>query len=191
MKSRIFFFLLSFSVSVALFAQENEIKEKISYSNLTEFGPILLSPQGSSFEATTVQGIALNKKHLFGLGVGIGGIFINGAMIGMPIFFNYRYYFKPDKTFSPHLNAALGSIMLKDSWGTYSSVTAGFRVGKFTLSSGLSFLALRIEKRWYEDIYVPEPDCDYGDYYYIYTIEHKTNKWHFPLGISIKWGFAF
>jgi hypothetical protein len=194
MKSKIFFSFIFFFSSVMLFAQENETKDSITYSNLTEFGIISLSPQCFSFETTVVQGFALNRQHHFGLGIGIGGHFRMGEMtddpvlFSIPVFLNYRYYFKPDKTFSPHLNAVLGGMMLNRGWGLCAAIATGFRVGKFTLASGLSFLALKHQVRWYENVTYFSPS---EDYYYEETIERTFSKWSFPLGITLKWGFAF
>ena len=55
--------------NASLSAQENE---KISYSNITEFGLITASPKGIGVEATTAHGIAFDKTHILGFGVGIG-----------------------------------------------------------------------------------------------------------------------
>ena len=206
MKPKIFFSLIFFFASATLFAQEKETKQNITYSSITEFGVASLSPQCYSFEASVAQGFALNKKHHFGIGIGIGEIMrIDNSIednisISMPVFLNYRHYFKPDKTFSPHVNASLGGIMLKNGGGIYSVIATGFRVGKFTLSSGISFLAFRKKETYWENVRVPYYEGYYdeqGDYhidecgYYYASSPRERNKWHFPLGITLKWGFAF
>jgi len=183
MKIKTVLFFLCFFTSIALFAQENETTEQIRYSNITEFGLIATSPIGISFEATTVHGIAIMKKHHFGFGVGIGGTahrdYRNGMGAHMPLFVNYRCYFKPDRNFSPHVNVALGGLVINDGHGIYSSVTAGFKAGKFSFSSGFSFLAVQRDDRWYN--YDPWTGGSWQD----------AKNWYFPFGITLKWGFAF
>ena len=151
---------------VSLSAQENEAKETIAYSNITEFGFLTMSIKGVSLEATTAHGISFNKQHHLGLGFGIGGCFYRsqfGESFGyMPIFLNYRLYFKPEKKFSPHVNVALGGITLEEGYGVYSSITMGFRAGKFSFSSGLSFMPIN---EWF--------------------------GWEYPFGVTLKFGFAF
>ena len=190
MKAKIVISAVFLAVGVSLFAQEAE--EKMTYSNITEFGLLTASPRGVSIEGTTAHGFAFNKQHLFGLGVGIGINFHNVRYLGyddlnfsayMPLFVNYRYYFKPQKTFSPHVNVALGGLLLKDNAGMYSSVTMGFRAGKFSFSSGISFMAMQMEVFEYDDYY-------YEPYYYG-RVSHSVWKWHYPFGITLKCGFSF
>jgi len=152
------------AVSASLSAQENETKEPIGYSNVTEFGLLTASPMGVSLEGTTAHGFSINKQHHFGFGTGIGVNFStnHSAVTYMPIFLNYRVYFKPEKTFSPQFNIALGGLVTQNGFGAYSSVTMGFRAGKFSFSSGLSCMPIN---DWF--------------------------GWAFPLGITLKWGFAF
>jgi len=109
-----------------------------------------------------------------GLGFGIGGCIMFDSYWGdeeecayTPIFVNYRYYFNPGKSFSPHINAALGGLIATDGGGIYSAITMGFLAGKFSFSSGFSFLFVT-EKDWYGDL-----------------------VGYFPLGITIKCGFSF
>ena len=173
MKVRAFVLAAGLLASVSLSAQDNETKETTTYANVTEFGFMTASPKGVALEATTAHGIAFNKKHLLGLGVGIGGSFspyYNTAY--MPIFINYRLYFKPNSTFSPHLNAALGGVMLENGAGMYSAVTMGFRAGHFSFSSGLSFMPMQRmgHFRFYDD---------------------PMTVWYYPFGITIKVGFSF
>ena len=160
-------------VSVCLSAQENE---SISYSNVTEFGLITASPKGVGLEATTAHGIAFDKTHLLGFGVGIG---INwhsqNNTAYMPIFVNYRCYFKPNSNFSPHVNVAVGALIPRDGMGIYSSVTMGFRAGKFSFSSGLSYTPMQ----------------GVGRYSVFYDPYWKPKSWYHPFGITLKWGFAF
>jgi hypothetical protein len=163
MKARVFVLAVFLAVSVFLSAQENEAKESIRYSNITEFGFVVTSPQGVGIEATTVHGFSMNKQHHIGLGFGIGGCFHNSFFGGYtPVFFNYRLYFRPEKTFSPHVNVSLGGLIATYGYGAYSSITMGFRAGKFSFSSGLSCMPI------YDGMW-----------------------WSFPFGITLKWGFSF
>ena len=166
-------------VSACLSAQENE---SISYSNVTEFGLITASPKGAGLEATTAHGIALNKTHLLGFGVGIGMSWHRENNTAyMPIFFNYRCYFKPNNSFSPHVNVSLGALVPRDGMGIYSSVTMGFRAGKFSFSSGLSFTPIYGEDRY---------GYGYG-YWHSAPIKPINNSWYYPFGITLKGGFTF
>jgi len=149
---------------VSLSAQESETKETTTYSNVTEFGFLTASPKGVSLEATTAHGFSINKQHNFGLGTGIGVNFSTNysAVSYMPVFVNYRLYFKPEKSFSPHVNIAVGGLITRDGYGGYSSITMGFRAGKFSFSSGLSFMPIN---EWF--------------------------GWEYPFGVTLKFGFAF
>jgi hypothetical protein len=174
--------------SVALFAQEGEKTSCIKYANITEFGFFATSPKSIYAEGTTVHGISLNKKHVIGLGIGIGGggYFTNNndfATAYMPMFINYRCYFLPDRKFSPHINVAAGGLFTTEGEGIYSALTAGFKSGKFTFSSGFSFLGI------YEKI----ATYHYPEYPYNYYGGYTTYdyKWYFPMGITMKAGFTF
>ena len=189
------------AASVSLFAQENEATEKIKYSNITEFGIIATNPKGACLEATTIQGISINKQHLLGLGFGFGSIFYSTintnpyddytyynttSTLCMPMFVNYRYYFKPDKPFSPHVNTAVGGLWMEDGEGVYSSITMGFRTGKFSFASGFSFMAINqeIDRGYWLNVEGP-----YGCYSY-YQPDLKK-EWRYPFGITLKVGFSF
>ncbi|MDR2011341.1 MAG: hypothetical protein LBQ22_12755 [Bacteroidales bacterium] len=161
------------------YAQESTESENIGYSNITEMGFQVTSPRGVAFEVTTINGICFNKKHSIGIGVGIGVNDHNtysDATAYNPIFLNYRLYFKPGKTFSPHVNLAAGGMIAKDGGGLYSSLTAGFRAGVFSFSSGLSLFAVQREKTY---------QIPYEGYY------TKVKDWYYPFGITIKVGFSF
>ena len=140
MKPRVFVFAaFLLAASVSLSAQET--KENIAYSNITEFGFFTTSPKGIAIEATTVQGFSIDKIHHLGLGFGIGGCIYSGfGGAYMPLFMNYRLYFKPEKSFSPHVNAALGGLITVDGGGVYSALTMGFISGNFSFSSGVSLM---------------------------------------------------
>jgi len=182
MRTRAFVLAVLLSATVTLSAQENE---RIKYSNITEFGFLTTSPMGVAFEGTTVNGFSMDKYHHIGLGIGMGyshhTSYRYDGTAYMPMFVNYRLYFKPEKSFSPHVNAALGGVMAEDGGGIYSSITMGFRAGKFSFSSGLSFMAIEREesRNWWYDPYYPE--------YEYYSVKY----WSFPFGITIKCGFSF
>jgi len=193
-------------VSVSLAAQENETgetKKTYAYSNVTEMGIITASPRGVGIEVTTANGVSIVKQHHLGLGLGIGACFhrYGGVFAYMPVFANYRYYFKPGKTFSPHVNASLGGMVLDKGYGIYSSLTMGFRVetkgfgylygyglgfgaGNFTFSTGLSYAPV------YREVYVERWDYDpiYGG---PITYEVPEVKWTNLFGFVIKCGFSF
>jgi len=174
MKARIFVLAAFLLVSISLSAQENEKKEHAKYSNITEIGFVTASPQGIAIEATTAHGVLFDKTHQLGLGLGIGMGFRYGySNPHMPIFFNYRCYLKPNNTFSPHVNMAVGGLILLDGVGIYSSVTMGFRAGFFSFSSGLSFTPI------------------YGSGYRPRYKPPISDSWDFPFGITLKVGFTF
>jgi len=159
-------------ISISLAAQENE---KIKYSNVTELGYIAVSPKGVMLEVATVNGVAIDKQHHFGLGVGFGtNVFhtsFEKVFVFMPIFFNYRNYFKPERNFSPHLNVSLGGIAMEGGYGFYSSLTMGFRAKAFSFSSGLSFTPM------YREV---------DTYHFVSNL-----KWTRLFGIVLKCGFTF
>ena len=177
------------TATMSLFAQESEKNEKIKYSNVTEFGFSTASPKGFSFEATTAHGFSLEKQHHFGLGTGIGVWYNSVSNRGntyMPIFFNYRFYFKPNKTFSPHINVAVGGLAIEDVAGIYSAITMGFRSGAFSFSSGFSFMPYCVITKHY--LYY------YNEWGIIYPAEPNSKtftNWYYPFGITLKLGFAF
>jgi len=191
--------LATILLSGVAYAQENG-NENMTYSNITEFGFRAVSPRGIAFDATTVNGFAINKQHLLGIGIGIGGSFqyndfididngygnysysysVPGAAY-MPIYFNYRCYFNPQKKFSPHVNVSLGGLMTQDGYGGYSSITAGFRAGRFSFASGFSFMPM-----W------RSIEVESFSYYYPYNPSFQTiEKWYFPFGFTLKVGFSF
>ena len=197
MKTRALAFAAFFLVSVSLFGQENESSETFKYSNITEFGLFSVSPWGISVEATTVNGFAMDKHNHFGLGIGMGWSVLKSYEYGtayMPVFVNYRYYFTPDKKFSPHANVSLGGVMVEDGGGGYASLTMGFKVKKFSFSSGLSLMAVYRHETWsdwFDDGYydydlgrwIADPDA--------HSVSHESKKWYFPFGFVLKCGFAF
>lgn len=195
MKARTLTLAALLLASVSLSAQEQEeakeSQEAITYSNITEFGFITTSIRGISFEGTTAHGIAINKTHYIGLGFGIGGCFYSstfGNPFGyMPVFLNYRFYFKPEKVFSPHVNVSAGGLILDNGYGVYSSITMGFKAGKFSFSSGLSFMPM------YKEVEVVQ-NYDYIDPWgnlISASYSRQEWKWSYPFGITLKWGFAF
>ncbi|MDR1181389.1 MAG: hypothetical protein LBL13_05390 [Bacteroidales bacterium] len=193
MKASTFLLVLFLWVStLSLLSQEKENNDVIGYSNITEAGIITLSPQGVAVEGVSINGISINKQHNIGIGVGYGGSFHQSyysATAYTPIFLNYRFYFKPDNKFSPHINLAAGGLLTKDGGGIYSSFTAGFRAGKFSFSSGISFMAIyREEEATFIGYYYPEYYPYFSNNSYSYT---KTmSQWYFPFGMTVKCGFS-
>ena len=174
--------ILCMLVSVSLFAQESEKKEKIRYSNITEFGLFATSPHSFGLDLTTVHGVSINKQHHIGLGFGIGGGFHESydGYYYSPVFVNYRLYFKPEKKFSPHINVSLGGMVATDNIvGVYSSIAAGFKAGAFSFSSGLSFMPFHVERQ----------KMMYNGGYYGQRV--NLNKWYYPFGLTLKLGFVF
>jgi hypothetical protein len=191
MKAKVFLSIAFLSASIiTLFAQEQEHKEIISYSNISEVGFVTTSPRGLAVEATSINGFSINKKHHIGLGVGFGGSFYETYYSGTaytPVFFNYRFYFKPEKKFSPHVNISAGGLLVKDGEGICFSGTAGFRTGKFSFSSGISFMAIHREEKVIKD------GCySFAPYSSSYSYSYKTtvSQWHCPFGITVKCGFT-
>ena len=172
MKSKAFLLAAVLLTSISLSAQEKEIKEDIGYSNITEAGLFAAGPWGMNIEATTIHGFSLNKQHHFGLGFGIGNCIMFDMPFGkggiyMPVFANYRYYFYPKKSFSPHVNASLGGLIMENGSGMYSALAMGIKSGHFSLSSGFSFTMM------------VQPD-GWGEY-----------EAYFTWGLVLKCGFTF
>jgi hypothetical protein len=126
---------------------------KISYSFINEYGTFAGGSIG--FTGVFVNGISLNKTHLIGIGMGYEADTRAGQ--SMPIYVNYRYYFKGKKQFNPLINVGLGtrltfskSTYYSDPWenmygystklsveqGFYCTAAGGFRVKAFTFTSG-------------------------------------------------------
>lgn len=171
--------LVIFVFSMMLIQAQNQEEKKVKYSNITEWG-LLGSPSERfiALEGTTVNGFAIGGHNLgIGLGLGLGGDLDDEPGVYCPIFINYRYYFNPLKSFTPHINVALGGMSRVEAMGIYSTLTTGFRSHKFSFSSGFFFQAYESEIWDYDQ---------YGIYY-------NTNKkeWRYPWGIMIKVGFSF
>ena len=184
MKSRAFVFAALLLATVSLSAQDSENKESIAYSNITEFGFVAASPRGFAWEGTTVNGFSIDKRHCLGLGLGFGYLLQTGDdeffSTHTPVFLNYRVYFRPEKPFSPHVNIAMGGVIVRDGGGLYSALTMGFKSKKFTFSSGFSFMAIKGEK----DVY------GYDDWEYYHHLK-TVPAWYYPFGIVLKCGFTF
>jgi len=179
MKARVFVLAAFLLVSACLSAQENE--KRFVYSNITEIGLSALNFKGFSYEATSAHGILLDKKHNLGIGIGFGfNMPQNSNVAYIPLFFNYRFYFKPDKSFSPCINLAIGGLLAEYEGGFYSSFTGGFKAGVFSFSSGISLMAVKIDDGGWIYSQSGELEGFVSDY-----------KWYYPFGIILKWGFAF
>ena len=180
--------LTAICLSLFAFANAQEETSKINYANISEGGIITASPRGVALEATSINGLSINKHHVLGLGFGIG-ISYNQSYVGngaayTPIFVNYRYYFKPDRTFTPHINTAIGGLLTEDGGGLYVTITAGFRVKRFSFSSGISMMSLQRGIWEYYEFYDPYTGLSYGH-------SGEKMKWFYPFGFVIKLGFSF
>jgi len=177
MKKTAFTLITLLSASVFLFAQKDEKEKIVAYSNISEFGLMTVSHQSIAFEATTVQGLSIKQKHHIGLGIGIGYSMPRYDESGyIPLFVNYRFYFKPDAKISPHITASIGGLIVEawKEYGIYSSFTMGFKVRTFSFSSGFSFMPMPLSRGSYMfDMGQPPPD------------------WNYPFGITLKFGFVF
>ena len=190
-------FLLVF---VSLSAQEKENTGTVKHSIIGEIGMVAAGPRGVGIEATVINGVSFNKQHLVGLGIGFGNNFYSirhstpysttitsSSAVYTPIYINYRYYFKPEKTFSPHINVAAGGLWIENGEGLFSSLTMGFRVGFFSFSSGLSFMAIhQKEGMKFEEYYDPSTNT-----FYSYSLPESVWLWRYPFGITLKVGFTF
>ena len=203
------------SAGFALSAQENDTNKTIRYSHVTEFGFISAHPKGISLEVVTVQGFSIHKMHHLGLGLGMGGnsyaytedsygysYSYNRIAPYMPVFLNYRHYFKPNKVFSPHVNFAFGGLLNEDlKGGMYSVITGGFKAGKFSFSSGLSLMAITryvtesheywndgywVEGRWSDGYWI---DGYWTGGYWSRYSEQKQKR-YYPFGLVVKVGFT-
>ena len=189
MKVKVVVFSVFLLATVSLFGQENESKkesnEAIKYSNITEFGFFATSPRSLGYEATTVNGFSIDQKHCFGIGLGFGYIWgFSGDYFYLhtPVYVNYRLYFSPEKSFSPHLNIALGGVMITEGAGIYSALTMGFKAKRFSFSSGFSFMA--IEEKRETTVY---EHTDWNSH----TYRKEIKEWQYPFGIVLKCGFTF
>ena len=172
MKKLVFGFLI-LVCSFQLFAQEGQTAS-IKYAVSIEGGYHAGLREAAGMECVVVNGIRIDQQHVFGLGIGIGGMINYGVYC--PVFANYRYYFTTSTTFTPHVNVALGGIIFEDSGGLYSTFTTGFTQRKFTLSTGLFIFSGQPSRVYYE----------YG-----YRDNYNYRSYRVPWGFMIKVGVAF
>jgi hypothetical protein len=129
------------TLTPALISAQNDNNGRFSVIN--EYGPFF-GQNTIGFTGTFVAGYTLpNQQEMFGLGVGYeAGVDINQ---GIPMFLNFRHIFKPNKTFSPIVNVAIGTRYCipnyynNSDWGYYMTVGSGFQANLFSLSGGLFF----------------------------------------------------
>jgi len=140
MKVKALVFSIFLLIFVSLSAQETE--KKFVYSNITETGFFATSPRYFAFEVTSAHGFTMDKKHHFGIGIGFGyseHSSYSSLASYIPLFFNYRLYFKPDRNFSPCINATVGGLLTDEyTGGFYSSFTMGFKTGIFSFCTSIS-----------------------------------------------------
>ena len=168
------FVLVFFTSSVFLFSQEQKNEKTIKYSNITELGIIGFATVWDILGGTTVNGIAIDKEHFVGIGLGIGlgrmpHVYPTGYF---PLFANYRFYFIPYGNSSPHIDISAGGILSNNNKGFYSSLAIGFRVINFSFSLGIPFIAMACQT----------------DYRIFKTAEHH---WDYLYGATLKIGFTF
>jgi hypothetical protein len=214
MNAKIFLLSLCFFLPFALLSQESESFENaektppIQYTLLLEGGINTASPVSVAGEFVFMHGITIHKKHLLALAFGIGGGYIESYKddewtnnpFYMPIYFTYRYYFSPDKKFTPMLSSSLGGLVnyqrnsiygynnyvyAENKWfgGCYASLSAGFRVKKFYLLGGLNFTPMKSNIRQGGVYPMDYPYPYYGSYY--------KNQWIFPVGLTLHIGITF
>ena len=185
--------------SISLSAQKKESTE-VKYSIIGEFGMVGAGLKGIGIETTVVHGISFNKQHLVGLGIGFGDNFYSvkysspystsistTSAVYTPVFINYRFYFKPEKMFSPHINMAIGGLWIERGEGVFSSLTMGFKVGMFSFASGLSFMAIH-QKDGQEFFEYFDPNTNA---FYSYSLPDPVWIWRYPFGVTLKVGFSF
>ena len=130
--------------------ESTQTEKKISYSFINEFGYMIGTTFG--FTGIFVNGIQFNKtQDLIGIGVGYEFDFMNGNNI--PIYVNYRHYFKAKGRLKPLINVGIGTRLTFEEnyygyWnsgfskqidvvaGLYGTVAAGFKFKAFSLTSG-------------------------------------------------------
>jgi hypothetical protein len=194
MNAKKIFFFLWLSLPFALLAQESESSvniepvSPIQYTMLLEGGINTASPVSVGGEFVFMHGLTFQKKHLFALAFGIGGGYIESYQdenwtdrpFYMPFYFTYRYYFRPDKKFTPMVSSALGGLINYSDkqlfGGCYASFCTGFKVRKFYLLGGLNFTSMQ---SYVESYY----DCS--------TYTRTQVQWIFPVGLMLHVGIAF
>ncbi|MDR2011342.1 MAG: hypothetical protein LBQ22_12760 [Bacteroidales bacterium] len=154
-------------------AQEDK-DNNIKYSLSVETG-IMGNPDYFAYEQTIVNGINIKNKHSLGLGIGVGVNWDDAEY--WPLYFNYRYYFKPDKI-SPHVNFSIGALLQEYDQGFFTSITSGFKRYLFSFSSGIFFNYLPYTRSY---------AFDYNGNIY-YEIEHKER---YSVGFIMKAGITF
>jgi len=139
--------------SLQMYAQENE-SSNIKYAISIENGWFGTSEGYFSGDITVIHSLTIDKKHAIGVGFGIGLdieilLMVETKPVYCPIFANYRYYFTSNKL-SPFVNFSLGGNIYENAGKLHSSLTAGFKKGVFTLSTG-AFLQAFQAKSFYFD----------------------------------------
>ncbi|MDL2297031.1 hypothetical protein LJC68_05970 [Bacteroidales bacterium OttesenSCG-928-B11] len=167
MKKIIALFTIGLILSSATLQAQTENDNRLSYSIFNEYGfylsPMTITKNNISsggfggvfgFTTTVVNNLVLDKNMHFGLGLGVE--FDSQDDMSVPLFFNFRNYFKDsgDK-FRPMVNAALGmrysysehyyyynyysSSIYEDNIGVYATLGGGFKVRAFSFHAGYFF----------------------------------------------------
>jgi hypothetical protein len=136
-------FILVMAVSPVIVAAQTD-NQTGRFSVINEYGPFF-GQNTVGFTGTFVAGYTFpNQKEMLGLGVGyeVGGEIGQG----LPVFFNFRHIFKPNRSFSPIVNVAAGIrycvrhyYVLDQNVGYYLTISSGFQAKLFSFSGGLFF----------------------------------------------------
>ena len=146
------------AVSINSLSAQNQSKN-MTYSFINEYG--LFFGGGEADATIGLTGVFVNgvkwNQHFFGIGVGYESDVFSGQSI--PMYFNYRYFFKTDQKFKPLVNFGVGARfsywsddmivgydpygypmyqdVQKSAFGFYSTIAAGFTKNAFSFTSGL------------------------------------------------------
>jgi hypothetical protein len=159
----ILFAIIFLATPLLSFGQEetpaNE-KKNLSYAFINEYGGFLGGTFG--FTGVFINGIAIKKQDIIGLGVGYEVDTESGQ--SLPFFVNYRHYFPGKRALKPLVNFAVGARIcfwdeyigypvyyeyngyMYEEWygefrsrvdpGFYATMAAGFKVKAFSFTSG-------------------------------------------------------
>ncbi|MCR4680991.1 MAG: hypothetical protein K5636_05200 [Bacteroidales bacterium] len=153
------------------FAQDNssEQEPKVAYNFINEYGFFLggfFMDEAIGFNGVFINGVRI-QNEVVGIGVGYSTDALNGQSI--PLFLNYRHYFKTEKTLKPMINVAVGTnyyfwktrfytytdpnsydtethYVNHHGFGLYATMSSGFKVKAFSFSAGLFLRSIPRDK---------------------------------------------
>ena len=160
MKKIILLIAIVISISINSLNAQSENKN-LTYSFINEYGLFFGGGESDATIGLTgvfVNGVKMNDQHFFGIGLGYETDVMSGQSI--PMFINYRYFFKSDRKIKPLVNFGLGTRfsywsdeeivgydpyygnpiyqdVQKSAFGFYSTIAAGFTINSFSFTSGL------------------------------------------------------